>query len=372
MSSIAAENVIIPDGTTVLDFPGDEKKFRKMQVSKTDAIRNLVKSSLSLNQLKLLDLYLARINSHNPAERFVRISSGDLKKFFHTSHIDPAYMRALVEGEYDKKGKLVKQGLLGFPVHFDDAVEAHTEVLFSTARYRKDAYGVYCLTLGCSEEAKKYIFFEKGIHYLRTKLHFLINLKSRYSYALYYYILSHLYNRRPRAFEVSIDDLRTELHAIEGTYKEFKRFHTLILKPAVKEVNEKTDVRVDYEVIKRGTRAVGIRFNVTCVLNWERAVDYLDSGIEYAPGQAELYVDDQAEQDWEDRCIRGDVTLEEVKQHYGLPQNPSQFLQEEEDNFMAGLDIVRALEHDRKVIINRAQRRYHAQKDESEKNAEKE
>ena len=351
----------------MLDFHEDEKKIRKMQISKTDVMANLVKSSLTLNQLKLLDIYLARINSRNPNERFVCISSGDLAKIFHTDHIDPTYMRELVEGKFDKKGKLLKQGLLGYPVHFDDPEEPHAEVLFSTARYRKDQDGIYCLTLGCSEEAKKYIFFEEHIHYLRTKIFFIINLKSRYSYALYYFILSHLYNRRPGTFEVSVDELRTELHAVEDTYAEFKRFNNLVIKPAVKEVNEKTDIRVDYEVVKRGTKASGIRFRVTCVLTWDRALEYIENGVEYTPGAAAVFAEDQAQQDWEKKLQRrGAVTEKSLIDHYGIEKNASCYDQDAIDKGIENIMAICEMQEDINKMRKKKLREYHALKDEVE------
>ena len=369
------DNEVIAPDEKVWDFHKEtDKTIRKMEIQKTIPITNLIRSNLSLIQLKILDIYLARINSRDPQARFVCISSHDLARILRTDHVDPKTMRALVEGEYDDKRRLIRQGLLGYPIHFDDPEEPHTEVLFSTARYRKDEFGVYSLTLGCSEEAKKYIFYEKGIHYIRTKIFFAMNLRSRYSYALYFLILDKLFSRIPKTFEISIDELRDRLQALDATYVEFKRFNALVLKPATKEVNEKTDVRFDYEVVKRGKKAVGIRFNVVSVLSWKRALDDIENGVPYSRGNAEFYSYDQDAQDWEMKCLNGNVTREEVMERHNIPQNASSVLLSDVDEYMEEIRKANVLSYESKEIKKKAQRQYHAIKDELEKreNNEKE
>lgn len=358
----------LPPDAKVLTLPNNTKKVQKMQVSKVIPLVDLVKSDLRLNQLKLLDLYLARINSKMPDERYVCISSRELAMLLHVKKVDAKYMRNLVEGEYDDKGKLIRPGLLGYPVRFDDPQEAHTEVLFSTAKYRKDSDGIYSLILGCSEEARKYIFFEGNIRYLRTKIFYTINLKSKYSYALYYFLLREGFrNKRPRTFMVPIDVLREELHAVEDTYKDFRRFNSLILKPATKEVNEKTDVRFDCNIVKRGKTAVAIQFAVACMLSWNRAVDYIEHDAPYEQGSAAVFAEDQAQQDWEKKLQRrGAVTEKSLIDHYGIEKNASCYDQDAIDKGIENIMAICEMQEDINKMRKKKLREYHALKDEVE------
>ncbi|WP_454770856.1 RepB family plasmid replication initiator protein [Escherichia coli] len=52
---------------------------------------------------------------------------------------------------------------------------------------------------------------------------------------------------------IAIDDFRTML-AVEDKYQQFKDLNKMIIKPAIAELNEKSDLVVTVETIKRGAR----------------------------------------------------------------------------------------------------------------------
>lgn len=106
--------------------------------------------------------------------------------------------------------------------------------------------------------SKKYIFNVEEINYLRYKLKNIINIKSRYTYIMFLYLWENKYRG---TWEVPLDKLKSLLNCEnEETYKQFKRFNDLILKKVQKEMHEVTDIRYDYETVKRGRSVIAVRF----------------------------------------------------------------------------------------------------------------
>lgn len=73
-----------------------------MLVAKTDPLLTLAASNMTLQQLKLLDIYLGRIDSHDPSRRVVEFSKKDLEQILGVNKIN---LRTLDE----RLGELMKQ-----------------------------------------------------------------------------------------------------------------------------------------------------------------------------------------------------------------------------------------------------------------------
>ena len=58
---------------------------------------------------------------------------------------------------------------------------------------------------------------------------------------------------------IAIDDFRTML-AVEDKYQQFKDLNKMIIKPAIAELNEKSDLVVTVETIKKGRTVVALHF----------------------------------------------------------------------------------------------------------------
>lgn len=100
----------------------------------------------------------------------------------------------------------------------------------------------------------------KNLHLGYTKLNLGIiqQLTSSHSVAIYEYLkyLSQLYKR-----EINLDDLLNMFNHCKS-YESFKRFNQSILKPSIQEINEKTDLLIQIEYVKKGTRVRKLRFNI--------------------------------------------------------------------------------------------------------------
>lgn len=221
------------------------------EVQKSNPLFSLWKSDLTLQEFKILDTYLSRIDSHNPEQRCVRFEKGEMESILGVTKIN----------QKDLEDRL--KHLMGYIVELKDPNKKKgfaLVVLFEKALCEKDENEQWQIDLECTQSAMEYFFNIEDIGYLRYKLRNVIALTSRYSYIMFMYIES---NRYRKSWEVSVDELRIILNCEkEETYGEYKRFNDLILKRCHKELTEKTELRYTYEPVRKGRKVVKVRFTV--------------------------------------------------------------------------------------------------------------
>lgn len=233
----------------VPDYEGTGKTPEKAYIEKARPLQSLSETDLTLPELKILDAYLARINSHDPDKRTVKLEKGELERYLGVSRIlkDDLNKRLRhlfqvieVKDENKRKGfKLIN--------------------LFEEADAEQDENGLWQVTLTCTPSAREYVFNIDNIGYLRYRLKNVIYLTSRYSYILFLYLTD---NRFRKSWSINLVELRELLNCTADTYSQYYRFNDLILKKCFKEITEKTDLKYTYEPIKRGRKVSEIRFTV--------------------------------------------------------------------------------------------------------------
>lgn len=224
----------------------------KLLVQKSRPLLALWRSDFTLQEFKILDTYLARIDSHHPDKRVVVFQKGELENILDVIKIDR------------KKLKERLTHLMGNVVEIGNPKEPKTMqmiTLFNEAVAKQDdETGLWEVHMECSEKAMQYIFNIEKLGYLRYKLRGIVNLQSRYSYILFLYLES---QRRFKTWTIDLDDLKQLLKCDEeATYREYKRFNDLILKRCRKEILEKTEQRFTYEPVKKGRNVVAIKFTL--------------------------------------------------------------------------------------------------------------
>lgn len=95
--------------------------------------------------------------------------------------------------------------------------------------------------------------------YTQIDLKIIRGLKSVYSIALYELGMSHIGERR----EFSLADYRKYMGLKDGEYSAPADLRRHVVEPAVREVNEKTDIRVEVQLLKRGPRGALTGFSFT-------------------------------------------------------------------------------------------------------------
>lgn len=242
----------------------------ELLVQKSRPLFALWRSDLTLQEFKILDTYLARIDSHHPENRTVVFEKGELEQLLGVSKINHPQLKDRLK---HLMGNVVEVG------NPDQPKTLHLITLFDEAIAKQDeTTGLWEVHLECTQKAMKYCFNIEKIGYLRYKLRGIVSLQSRYSYILFTYLES---QRKFKSWTVDLDKLRSILKCDqEATYKEYKRFNDLILKRCSKEIFEKTDQRFTYEPVKKGRKVVAIKFTLETLAD---AVEAAES--QQLPGQ---------------------------------------------------------------------------------------
>lgn len=222
----------------------------KLMVQKSKPLFALWRSKLTLAEFKILDTYLARIDSHNPDKRVVVFEKGELENLLGIKKINVT--------DLDKR---LSHLMTTIKIEDNSTRRGFTRIaLFEKAVAEQDDFGLWQIQLECTRSAMKYVFNVENLGYLRYKLRCITALKSRQAYILFMYLES---NRFRTSFEVGLEELKIILCCEkEETYKEFKRFNDRVLKRIQKELHEKTECRFSYETLKKGRTVVAIRFTV--------------------------------------------------------------------------------------------------------------
>lgn len=218
-------------------------------IQKSNPLLSLSETDMTLPELKILDVYLDRIDSHDEEKRTVQFEKGEIEEMLGVSRI--------LKHDLEKRLR-----------HLAQVVKVEDETkpkgfklvsLFEEIDAWQDDDGLWQISLTCTNRAREYIFNIDNIGYLRYRLKSVINLTSRYSYVLYLW-LEH--NRFRRSWETDLAELKALLRCTADTYTQFYRFNDLVLKKSQKEILEKTDCRFSYEPIKRGRAVKAVRFTV--------------------------------------------------------------------------------------------------------------
>lgn len=220
----------------------------RLTVQKSQPLLSLWQSNLTLGEFKILDTYLARINSHTPEKRSVTFHRGELESLLGVKKINiPDLRKRLVH-------------LMQNVVEISEPDGIRLVTLFEEATADQDEYGTWQIMLECTQKAMKYFFNIDNLGYLRYKLRNIVGLTSRYTYIMFMYLEN---NRFRKTWDIDLDELKRILGCENvETYKAFKEFNKQILKRVQREMYEKTECRYSYVPIKRGRSVVAIRFTI--------------------------------------------------------------------------------------------------------------
>lgn len=221
------------------DYRGTGKSDEPV-VQKSKPFISLVDSEMTLPELKILDFYLSRINSHEPEMRTVFFKKGELERILKVKKIN--------KEDLDSR---LNRLFTSVRLWDDNAGHYHKIALFEEIQGSRAIDGEWEIILTCTPAAKKYIFNIDNLGYLQYRLSNIVNLTSRYSYAMFLYLEN---NRFRKSWEVSLTDLHTELGVHGETYVDFYRFNDLILKKVQKELNEKTACHFTYKTRRKNRR----------------------------------------------------------------------------------------------------------------------
>lgn len=223
----------------------------KLSIQKSRPLLSLCRSEMSLIEFKILDVYLARINSHDPRHRTVTLSKGELEHILGVKKINNTDLSRWL------------MNLMKNVVKIPDADEKEgfrMITLFEEARAKRDKNGLWQINLECTQKAMKYIFNIENIGYLRYKLYYITKISSRYAYIMFIYLKSNQYRRK---WSVELQELKQILMCdTTEIYNEYKYFNRNILQKVQKELIDKECLQYTYTPVKRGRMVHAIQFDV--------------------------------------------------------------------------------------------------------------
>lgn len=196
---------------------------------------------------RLLLLYMARIDPRVPELDKVYFTKKELERFFSRDEIkDETIQHALDEL------------MTVFQVQNSDGQWVMVNLFEIAAKTKVNGEEAYCLM--SSSTGKKYFFNLENVGYALSRLGTLIDAKSAYTLALYKFFLIQLKDKKSVECEISFDDIRKELRYFGSS--ENKYFVKNVIKKACAEINDISDLKVEYETLSPHRKLESIRFKI--------------------------------------------------------------------------------------------------------------
>ncbi len=221
------------------------------EVRKPISFLNLWQSQLTLPEFKILDLYISRINIHDPETRCVTIKKSEFEEILGT-RVNRDVLRFRLEH--------LLHNVVSIPYIDKNGYETCEMItLFELAHVHMNEMCQNVIELSCTASARKFFFNAERIGYLKYGLNSVMRLKSRHSYIMFLYLER---NRQLHCdWEEDVERLKKMLGCdCNETYESFKKFNEKILKPVRKEITEKTACWYVYEKVLERRRVKRIHF----------------------------------------------------------------------------------------------------------------
>lgn len=216
-----------------------------------------LRAGLPLQALKVLDLYLSRINVKQQDKTLLFLKKEDIVKLLSLKTLRQSDYDALKKALYDAEIKVVDE---------DSGIEFRIRLFDS--HFVFPTHFPYDFALCCSDKSKHYFFgIGPELHYAKYYLHEVIAIRSRHAYLLFSYLEK---NRSQKVWVESVDNLRDILNCekesakkkTKKTYVTFANFHNRMFIKAKEELEQVTDCRFNYQLIRTGKAVTDIKFEI--------------------------------------------------------------------------------------------------------------
>lgn len=121
------------------------------------------------------------------------------------------------------------------------------------------------LIIKLADGLKEYLLdLKKKGHFTQYELERIVKLKSIYSMRLYELLVRDRRLKRRVAYWVQTYDLEglKEALDVKSKYKDYRAFNQKVLKPAITEINKKTDIQIEYKGLRTGRPITGVEFKM--------------------------------------------------------------------------------------------------------------
>lgn len=127
----------------------------------------------------------------------------------------------------------------------------------------KEKEGVILLQF--HEYMAPYLLYIKNNIYTKYKLGVVLNFKSEYSFRIYE-LMKQVYPRM-RDKTITVEELKNILGIDKKEYTKYGHFKSKVLKQAQKEINNNSDIEIEFDEIKQNKKVVALNFRISD--NWK-------------------------------------------------------------------------------------------------------
>lgn len=207
-------------------------------VEKSNVLVELKNVNMTLQELRFLSIYLAKINARDVSTRCVRFTVSEFSDIMNLGRVNIKYLQDTTNRLLGRVVNIpnVSGGYVGFPLF------KKVNVFFDVIWY---------IDIDCSDDALPYFFNLADSGYISYKLYNVLSLKSVHQIKLYELLKKYLNIGK---FEVSVSDLHSYLNLSKSYLNRLERLKTCILDDSSTALSTYTDICFDYDCGQRGSR----------------------------------------------------------------------------------------------------------------------
>lgn len=229
----------------------DSKDYKKLEqreysVIKSNALIQKTRFELSLQEQKMI---LRLIQMIKPDDTELKLYEFKIKDFCEFCGIDESNGKNYI----NIKNTLKKLADKSFWTTIDDT-GTETLLRWIERPYINKNSGMIRVKL---DELMKPFLLQLKEYFTQYSLYYTIAMKSKYSIRVYELLKSY---QNLGYYECNISDLKKRLMA--DKYNRWVDFKRKVLEPSLSEINELTDIKVNYELFKNGRAIERIKFNI--------------------------------------------------------------------------------------------------------------
>lgn len=244
---------------------------------------------LSIDEIRILALTIGTMNPKSDQQVF-DFTVADFVREFPEISMDNAYkqIQAAIKRIYDRS------------VRTEDS-ERVTEFRWVSSRTYFKKEGRFRIAM--TNEVMPYLTQLKG-QFTQYQLRNIASFNSTHSIRIYELITQY---KSIGSREITLEDLKKWLQ-VEDKYPRFNSFNEWVIRPALKEINEKSDLLVSVEQIKRGRAIHALKFLISQKKQATQAVknaqNLTKDGLTKLPQRPQVKAGSQAEWDHWRECLR--------------------------------------------------------------------
>ena len=235
---------------------------KKLIVSKSNPLLDM-KNEMGLYQQRMFNLYLAAINPMKEETKQVSFTLSEFVRLIGITEVNPKKLHALARETvrmcvdlYEIEEKNGKKKANSTRMNYVN--------VWRRFRVDKDENGVWRVDLEAGEDVLQYMFEIKNLGYLNFPVIFALRMRSPIAEKLYEQCARY---KDKKKFTILLEELKNRLGiAGQKSYKSYNRLKTSVLNRCIKEINEKTDIRVaivsEERLRTRGKPVKSITFSV--------------------------------------------------------------------------------------------------------------